>query len=436
MRFASSSSIRRRRRRRMSSTTKILFAVCFLVATTCFLFLFQLNYTIDNLQNQGISKKKKNAYVFVLAGCDPSRPSYLGPLLNILVATYVLKHQFTTSSPAADVVVLIQMSFSSTAASQKKLPDYQEDWLQRLGIQLRYLPPPGRTLSFYELIAQKLQAFQLIEYDRVMVLDTDVLPLCSLEYVFSLFSGNDIILHAMYDDPVNAGLFVVSPSRQAYQQLQQIIQQQSPDMSLPPPHWDSNKGWGTSSLKYRLWNDNSTATIPQHSGWDFYCANSDQGLLLYWAKYVQQQHPVSIIAGTVIEHSFPNKNGTIAIEHNTLERYSCLPPSGGENNNLLQNTFAANASPRASQLGFYRDFYHAVGLTKPWEMYDASIPNNKNTIITSTNQYWHVLLERVVTEFQLANVPQGGPALSKAIPPPLDRGDLFAIGKTKEKGAK
>ena len=412
---------RRRRARGGAGGGRRIVVPILLLLITAAAVLLHFHQNDSSLYQDGSQSSQKWAYVFVLAGCDSEHPSYLGPLLNILVATHVLKHQFTSR---ADVVVLVQMKYHSKFQA---LPLDQQEWLTKLGIQIRYLPPPTRVLSFYELIAQKLQAFQLTDYDRVMVLDADVLPLCNLDYLFDLSSSRmdataaPTILHAMYDDPVNAGLFVITPSNASYQQLEDIIRDKSPDQRLPPQEWNSKEGWG-SPIEYRLWN-NATKL---HSGWDFYCAGSDQGLLLYWAKVVQKQ--VTIIAGDVIEHTDGVK---LSLEPNNLQRYSCLPTTFDGDSNMLQNSYAANASPRASQLGFYRDFYHAVGLTKPWEIYMSESFQGTSTI-ASTTQYWHVLLDRVVRTHKLTGVPQGAAELRTAIPPPLDRGDLFAIGKKPE----
>jgi hypothetical protein len=57
----------------------------------------------------------RHAYVFLMAGCDPSKPSYMGYVYNILVAAYILH----MSGSMSDIVVLVRMA---NDAHQSTLP--------------------------------------------------------------------------------------------------------------------------------------------------------------------------------------------------------------------------------------------------------------------------------------------------------------------------
>lgn len=60
---------------------------------------------------------------------------------------------------------------------------------------------------------QKLVVLDLVEYRRVIFLDTDVMPFCNLDYVFDLSDGSNAVLKenliiALSGSPANAGEFV------------------------------------------------------------------------------------------------------------------------------------------------------------------------------------------------------------------------------------
>ena len=164
------------------------------------------------------------AYAFFLGACDPHKPSYRGNLFTLLMATYVLTVEHSTR---ADVVVWIQMAYETNATT---LPPQDILLLETLGIQCRYMAKPTQPQTFYDLVMGKLQVFTMVEYDRIMFLDADVLPFCNLDYIMDLSMMGRLqpnILHAMYDDPVNAGWFVITPHPTAYQHLLQLVQSQA-----------------------------------------------------------------------------------------------------------------------------------------------------------------------------------------------------------------
>jgi hypothetical protein len=403
--------------------------------------LFRLEHA-PPFANGTTSPHQHWAYVFFLGACDPTHPSYRGGLYNILVATYVLKHR--ENSPA-DVLVLVQMAHNTTVPT---LPQQDISMLETLGVKIRYIPKPTRRhSSFYELVIEKMRVFTLVEYTRVLFLDTDVLPLCNLDYLFMLSEKGILqenVLHAMYDDPVNAGLFVITPNLEHYQQIQQVIRRVSPDHIIPPPNFDPVLGWGgqQEQVDYELWNGETG------QGWSFYCADADQGLLLYWTKYLRQS--VSIIIGNHIEHTTAS-GGTHTVA-NALDEYSCLSSSSS----TLQGTFASNANAKAASLPFYRDFHHAVGYSKFWEQSPQSpapsipallFPKTIDKVHSST-MYWYFLLQSLMVDdkFQttttttttlsssssvnkvhkpLDSIPIGH--LRDSIGPPAHRGDLFVV---------
>ncbi|CAJ1951298.1 unnamed protein product [Cylindrotheca closterium] len=374
----------------------------------------------------------KWAYVFLLADVNPEEPSYQGILYNIFVSTYVLKHDPTAQSYSkADIVVMVQMS---SASKESKLRE--ESFLQRMGIKILYLEPPtatttistkqeDTTTTFYSLVLAKFHVLKLTTYTKVLFLDGDVLTLCNLDYLLALSEEGQVlketVLHAMYEDPVNAGLFIVTPKQEYYDEVQDIIQRHGiPSKQENNSNWDPKVGWGDKSVDYRLWD------MTPGKGWSFYCADADQGLLLYWARFVRKQ--VSIIVGPVIEEYSPsNYDGApeqvtssgALLEHSCVERD--LQKHG------RTGTFAANAGPMAASLPFYQDFFHMVGYSKAWELPPVRpVPNSRDEV-ESSSEYWYFLLQKVKDRFDSEKIIPPIEEITKSIPQPRIRGDLISV---------
>jgi hypothetical protein len=126
------------------------------------------------------------AYAFVMGGVDEQSGHYLGMFYNILIAAYILDKEGST----ADVVAYVQMSANSTLS---ELPEDNTRLLEHLGVKIRYLPKP-KVENFHQIIMQKMVILELVQYRRVLFLDTDVMPLCNLDYVFHLSDGPEPIL--------------------------------------------------------------------------------------------------------------------------------------------------------------------------------------------------------------------------------------------------
>lgn len=358
----------------------------------------------------------KWAYVFLLADVNPAEPSYQGILYNIFVSTYVLKHDPTALSHSkADIVVMVQMSPSS---QESKLPE--EAFLQRMGIKTLYLEPTLTEDTFYSLVLAKFHVLKLAEYTKVLFLDGDVLTLCNLDYLLALSEERKVlketVLHAMYEDPVNAGLFIVTPKQEYYDEVQDIIKRHG----IPSKeNWDPEVGWGDKSVEYRLWDMNPG------KGWKFYCADADQGLLLYWSRFVRKE--VSIIVGPVIEQFSPsNYNGEPErVTSGELLEHSCVERDLEKHGRT--GTFASNAGPMAASLPFYQDFFHMVGFGKAWEFPPVRpVPSSKDDV-QSSSEYWYFLLQKVKDQFDSDGIIPSAEEITKSIPQPRIRGDLISV---------
>ena len=428
--------------------------------------------------NGQVTKPPSFAYVFFMGACDAQHPWYRGILYNILVASYTLRsgslqlggrhHQEVKNE--FEIVVLVQMSYES---KETKLPLQDELLLMEQNIQIKYMEKPSHAINFYELIIQKLYVFTFVEYQRIIFLDGDIFPFCNIQYLvdlsMSLATRNDDhdnnphslqtnVVHAMYDDPVNAGIFAIQPEVGVWEELYDMFLKSQQRQVLLKQSGNSDTAWvgpwGSDADKllkqspYRLWNYYYTAADDANANngnesllvkddgtkYTYYCSESDQGLLYYYLKFIKQD--VSVIVGNAIEHyshsskSIGNGGGSVPLKRTTknfLGSYSCLPPLPPSNilNEILMNPAGIQASTNAVlpskyysnpamsmmdietrirliTLGFYRDFHHAVGYGKIWEQYRAKVNvganDDNHDDVLSTSDYWFWILRHVLKQ--------------------------------------
>ena len=387
---------------------------------------------------------RKWAYVFLLAGVDPDKPSYRGFLYNILVASYNLRQASSASSsstPASssstttDFIVMIQMDYKSTADT---LPLKEEQMLRSLfdndshnrtnnsnTIQLQYLPKPkDRKSTFYTLQYEKFRILNMTQYSRVMYLDSDIMPLCNLDYLFDLSepattpaeSSNNSnsnmrlqpnVVVAWWNEPASGGIFILEPGLGKYDTIRSLIEQQeisvaqendfdetigwghvhdieSNDTWSTTPHWPSittttnytTTRASTSISAQKITTTTTTTKFDEIKGitsgtlWRWPGSFADQGLLYYWTKY--QQQSVSILNIDKMEHywqseasSRSNKLIHTRIDNPSifqqLDKKSCLPP-----NMDLTGSYGSSMHPMFVNRVPYRDFVHFTLNLKPW----------------------------------------------------------------------
>ena len=297
---------------------------------------------------------RKWAYAFIMGGCNPQDGQYRGIFYGSVVSAWILRRHGTK----ADIVFLIHMS---SKTNDTVLPSKEESLLKAMNITTIYVPKfkhPSMEI-FYSIIMEKFRILNLAEYSRVFFLDSDVMPLCSLDYMFELSepaqqdangadAGRDSVrlkenvILTWNSVPAIAGTFILRPGPSEYQEIQDIIRRtESKALRLPFPYFDKVEGWGHNFSSTDYWR-----SFRQTSGqlWDYYGADSDQGLLLYWTKYHKKS--VSIIHQNQVEHwEGHNKNGTVLLEtrmDDALGNFSC---SGNGRNRRVP----------------YQDFVHFTG---------------------------------------------------------------------------
>ena len=303
---------------------------------------------------------RKWAYAFLIGGCDSTKPQYKGFLLNTLVAAYKLR----TTGSQADIIVLIQMSSYS---NEERLPDDDVSLLNAMNIQIRYLPKFKSHVSetFYALVMEKFRILELVDYSRVLFLDSDIMPHCSLDYMFELSEPppqpsaekaddrtdrpepilKETVILSWHGEAANAGFFMVKPGLDEFRAVQEIIRaKEERALAMPFPHWDPIEGWGhvfhnheeegeddnnnhnNNITDYWRSEDGTNGTI-----WKWHAVFADQGLLYYWAKYFKRN--ASIIIGRDVENwgSTTDRSGTddkkkVILEktyYDILTNYTC-----------------------------------------------------------------------------------------------------------------
>lgn len=233
------------------------------------------NNQIPVLLRTTVSSKKNYqwAYVFLMAGCDAQAPlTYRNYLYNILVASKLIRQ----GGSQADIIVMVQFSKQSSSLinSTMTLSNSDLQWLKLFQIKVHYLPPPIRD-NFYNAQLSKFRILELTQYSRVLYLDADVLPLCSLDYLLDLSSNGVLqpnLILAWFTEPAHGGLFVLEPGN--YEEWQGILNRREQQaLQLPYPHWDPVVGWGTNPLQeeWRGIPNGDEGTPARHSlNWTFH----------------------------------------------------------------------------------------------------------------------------------------------------------------------
>ncbi len=332
------------------------------------------------------------AYAFLISGCDPLSPLTYRPYLwNILVATKNLRD----SKSRADVVVMIQLKNAT------QLPPSDLQWLELYpNIRIHYLPPLLRD-NFYSAQLSKFHILELTQYQRVMYLDADVMPLCSLDYIMELSLQKpeqlqpNVVL-AWFTEPAHGGLFVLQPGK--YKEWEIIVERREHEaLKLPYPHWDPVRGWGR--ILTEEWNglpqplemlpDGSHRYGgPRHStNWTFHGDFADQGLLYYWTRF--HQKAVSIVyLDEVVDHI-----GGRSYTRPKVFTTSCLPPGMeelGKYGSTLHAPLFYGKIP-------HRDFVHFSGENKPWENKRNEFPIE----LYSSVDFWYSQLEKIFQDFSI-----------------------------------
>lgn len=318
-----------------------------------------LSANITNVPNIEISEKpiRKWAYAFLVGGALNPTTQYLGFIYGVVVAAKSLQEK----GSQADVVLMVQISYNTNAT---RLPADEEALLQSVGVRIVYIPKFVAAVheQFYALVMEKFRVLEMTEYSRVLFLDSDIMPLCNLDYIFELSEPQDTnanpflkenVVLSLNGEAGHAGFFMLTPGSGKFEQLQNIIRRREEEaLTMEPPYWDPVVGWGQ---PFNATND-FWRSPKQEKGllWDWWSAFADQGLIYYWAKYHEKS--TSIIIHSEVEQWGKDKAGNLQLEHTStgseLTNFTCVTGSH----------MAVEKYPPP-----YRDYIHFTGRSKPWD---------------------------------------------------------------------
>ncbi len=290
------------------------------------------------------------AYAFLIAGCDPVKPSYKGYIYNVVVAKEILKSR----GSVADIVVFIRMH-GLASYRYHRLPESDEALLKKSGVIINYLPRPLAD-NFHTAMMDKFRILELTDYDRVIYLDADVMPLNNLDYFFEHSVGPDAALQenavlANHLEPASGGFFMLKPDKEDYELITEIIEKRQRQGS----DFNETFGWGHVITPP----DNWQSFTESGTKWNFYGSFTDQGLLYYWTKYVKRN--VSIVNKINVETWLSNEKGEVEKIKEVSSKVIFKKELGklGIINPVQRIAGISSILP-------YRDFQHFIQRTKPW----------------------------------------------------------------------
>ena len=302
------------------------------------------NVKTENLTDVPFSQSPF-AYAFVIGGCDPENPpTYQNYLFNIAIATKILREVNST----ADVVALFQMA--QDAPADATLPRRDLQLLHALGVYVYYIPQQTTgQQSFYRTQLDKFRILGLTQYERILFMDGDVMPLGNLDLLFELSVNGtlqeNVVMRGLYE-PANGGFFMIKPG--ALEDIQQVIAwREETALQLLYPHFDSDIGWGHNLTTPWL------AQKEQGTNWTFLAAFADQGLLYYYTMYHQKSVSFLLRDGTAENWQY-TPDGTVELRNQvSLTNFRVTEISA------IPGRHHAYKFPLNS-------FIHFTGVGKPW----------------------------------------------------------------------
>jgi len=210
------------------------------------------------------AKTARHAYAFLMAGCDPlNSNTYIGYVYNILVADYILRHSGSNS----DIVVLVRMSSTDSNEKDAGLPLNITTLLESSGIHIKYIPKV-KVDNFYSAQMDKFNILNLVQYDHVLFMDSDIMPFGNLDYIFHSSEGENPSLQqnvilAWLGEPSNGGFFMLTPNHEDFLQILKIqrdhmlkykgtfdIVQGWGHVIQPPDYWETLKGYRSTNWSF------------------------------------------------------------------------------------------------------------------------------------------------------------------------------------------
>jgi hypothetical protein len=333
-----------------------------------------------------VQTSSRFAYSFLVGGCDPDNPTYLGYLYDILVSTYIQRQDGSRS----DVMVFFQMAYDSP---YEHLPPEHTRFLYDMNIQYQYIPKQ-KDEGFYRVTLEKFRILTLTQYERVMFLDGDVMARGNLDYLFELSTRGVLkenVVMAGREEPANAGLFILAPHEGGYERIQELIREKEErGRALPYPHWDEDIGWGH-KIEDPDWHELITGA--KGTKWDFYCSYSDQGLLYHWIKYERKSASI-FMSKRVHNWGVDSEEGTDVVLQENLILSRVMRKVENDRKCYKGSMQGAQCRPP------FNDFIHFTGTSKPW-MRKPPVDLSDAMSEESPMHYWYYILSKVNQDLKM-----------------------------------
>eukprot|EP00588_Corethron_pennatum_P022470 CAMPEP_0194326986 /NCGR_PEP_ID=MMETSP0171-20130528/39135_1 /TAXON_ID=218684 /ORGANISM="Corethron pennatum, Strain L29A3" /LENGTH=455 /DNA_ID=CAMNT_0039086763 /DNA_START=158 /DNA_END=1528 /DNA_ORIENTATION=- len=265
---------------------KILLRFTVMIATCMLLAYIQLRFDFGSLssvptQRKDASKMKRGKYAiaYIIGGCHwktwNSMDSCVPYILNAIVTAHVLR----TFHSSIDVVLKVRMASSSTETSFAELSPEIEEWLSKTGVILSYLPKVRKGDNFGTVSIEMFRTLEMLDYDRVLFMDSDSYPRCNIDSHFDLsFNGlvKENVGFAGSAAPITASALMVTPKSGAFHQVMDIIHRHRNNTSKSKTKLDPIQGWGHPIV-------NEVGDVVRN--WDWFGVEVDQGILYEWLMH-------------------------------------------------------------------------------------------------------------------------------------------------------
>lgn len=284
-------------------------------------------------------------------------------IYSVMVATYILRQHGST----ADVILyvdeilyqqnthLFNIFYKINNANNAKNTNAKEG-----KIIIRTIPTQH---SFEQLQYQKFRILNETQYQRILYMDSDLIPTTNLDYIFVASTKGIIhenfVVQGKYS-PVNGGFFMLTPSVNDYEYVQKLIREKEEETE--DESFDIRIGWDNYG-RIGLWK----GSLEKGYDWTFNAASSDQGLLYYYTKYY--------FNGGAKKRNNNNNHSTNGGRGVSIQMLTTIKHYTTEGNTTSTSTSSLSSSLFDDQPahcfgmicdGVWGHFVHFYGSHKPW----------------------------------------------------------------------
>ena len=302
-------------------------------------------------------REKSNAYAVMMGPIAEDRryAKWLYPILAV-------RRALVQAGSTADLLVLAAVVEEATMTPE------EEGILKAQDVRVRYVPAPQGLRGFH-LGHYKLWAWQHTEYDRIQLLDADILPLVNMDLFFDLDYA-DFVGCPGRQSVVNAGWILLKPSCRHFKGLVTLLWKRG-----RLEKWDPHLGWGVPLPSWR--NAMGHMMKPGH---DFFDAKGNQGHMYSYFRYYAQD--IALIYSDHLEGVRPGGSSDDVYTPHFESQWTVLADRH-DADLVYKNGFPC---PFTSDTYLPLAYHHFTGVVKPWTRYDPSNPRY---------QQWYAVLRDI-----------------------------------------